>query len=42
MKATVPITLSTASDLVSGDRVIRQQIMEFGEVAEPVNRAQMR
>ncbi len=35
MKATVPITLSTANDLVNGDMVVRQQIMEFNEVAEP-------
>ena len=35
MKATVPITLSTASDLVNGDMVVRQQILEFTEVAEP-------
>ena len=35
MKATVPITLSTANDLVNGDMVVRQQIMEFGEVSEP-------
>ena len=35
MKATMPITLSTASDLVNGDMVVRQQIMDFNEVAEP-------
>ena len=35
MKATVSITLSTANDLVSGDMVVRQQIKEFNEVAEP-------
>ena len=35
MKATVPITLSTASDLVSGDLVVRQQIAVFNEVVEP-------
>ena len=35
MRAAVPITLSTASDLVSGDMVVRQQIMEASEVAEP-------
>ncbi len=31
----MPITLSTASDLVKGDMVVRQQLMEFNEVAEP-------
>ena len=35
MKATVHITLSTANDLVNGDMVARQHIMEFSEVAEP-------
>ncbi len=35
MKAIVPITLSTANDLVNGDLVARQQTMEFNEVAEP-------
>ncbi len=35
MKATVPITLSTASNLVSRDLVVRQQIQLFSEVAEP-------
>ncbi len=35
MKATVPIALSTANDLVNGEMVVRQQIMEFKEVAEP-------
>ena len=35
MKATVPIALSTANDLVNGDMVVRQQIKEFNEVAEP-------
>jgi hypothetical protein len=35
MKATVPITLSTANDLVNGDMVVRQQTQEFNEVAEP-------
>ena len=34
-KAPVPITLSTANDLVNGDQVVRQQIGEFEEVAEP-------
>ena len=34
-KAPVPITLSTANDLVNGDLVVRQQIGEFEEVAEP-------
>ncbi len=37
MKATVPITLSTANDLVSGDLVVRQQIAVFNEVAEPIH-----
>ena len=31
----MPITLPTANDLVNGDKVVRQQIAEFGEVAEP-------
>ena len=31
----MPITLSTANDLVNGDTVARQQIGEFEEVAEP-------
>ena len=31
----MPITLSTAKDLVNGDQVVRQQIGEFEEVAEP-------
>ncbi len=31
----MPITLSTANDLVNGDMVVRQQIGEFNEVAEP-------
>ncbi len=35
MKAIVPITLSTANDLVNGDMVVRQQVLEFDEVAEP-------
>ena len=35
MKATVPITLSTANDLVNGNLAVRQQIGEFNEVAEP-------
>ena len=35
MKATVPITLSTANDLVSGDLVARQQIAVVNEVVEP-------
>ena len=33
--APMPITLSTANDLVNGDKVIRQQIGAFNEVAEP-------
>ena len=35
IKAPVPVTLSTANDLVNGDLVVRQHIAEFGEVAEP-------
>ena len=35
MSATVPITLSTANDLANGDQVVRQQIGELGEIAEP-------
>ena len=35
MKATVPITLSTANDLVSVDLVVRQHIAVFNEVVEP-------
>ncbi len=35
MKATVPITLSTANDLVDGTLVVRQQIAVFNEVAGP-------
>ena len=35
MKALMPITLSTANDLVNGDMVVRQQIGELNEIAEP-------
>ena len=31
----MPITLSTANNLVDGDLVVRQQIGEFSEIAEP-------
>ena len=31
----MPITLSTANDLVNGDLVVRQQIGELNEIAEP-------
>ena len=34
-RAPVPILLATANDLVSGDKIAPQQIMELGEVAEP-------
>ncbi len=34
-RAPVPILLATANDLVSGDKVVRQQIGELGEFAEP-------
>ncbi len=34
-KALVPIILSTANDLVNGDKVVEQQIGAFGEVAVP-------
>ncbi len=33
--AELPILLATANDLVSGDKVVPQQIGELGEVAEP-------
>ena len=35
MTAPVPITLSTANDLVKGNQVARQQIGEFREIATP-------
>ena len=35
MPAPTPITLSTDNNLVDGDHVVRQQIGEFSEIAEP-------
>ena len=33
--APMPITFSTANNLVNGDQVVRQQVGEFSEIAEP-------
>ena len=35
LPAPIKITLSTASDLAYGDQIVRQQIGEFEDVAEP-------
>ena len=39
-RAPVPILLATANDLVSGDKIVPQQIGELGEVAEPIRSRQ--